>query len=254
MANFHYEEDRTVKTSKRIEKIMQDTHRKIFAGEGSVLVLDIYEALMKRDKDQIIEHLVKDLAADDMKDETLLELKKRQMALLISLSEKTLTDKLLDIEKSFSILHGSMMLIQDAKNKDEVVHCVLAGIMQYIKYMDKRVKNTGHYLIQSVKELIHRKLNSKINIAVLAKELGTSSSYLSRLFHLKEGITMQEYICRERISQAEKLLQFSSFTNEEISRCVGFTSISYFGRVLKENTGLTPGQYRHKYRNNKTFI
>lgn len=248
MFHFYCEEEKIAKIQKRIEKCMQDSHRKMFAGEGSVLVLDIYEALVKRNKDQIINFIIKDLAADENKNENLITLKKRLMALLISLTEKILAVKLLDVQKSFSILYGSIMLMQEATDKEEVVHCVLAGIVQYMKCMDNRVKNTKHYLIQSVKELIYRKLNSKINIATLAKELGTSSSYLSRLFHHKEGITIQEYICRERISQAEKLLQFSAFTNEEISRCVGFTSVSYFGRILKENTGLTPGQYRQKYR------
>jgi AraC-like DNA-binding protein len=240
MVDYEYTKEKITSIQKRIGKI--------FTWEGSVLVLNVHEAMILRHKERIDRLILDELEAEDTYNEVLTCFKKRFMALLISLTEKIMIDRLLDIEKSFSVLYASIILMEEAKDKEEVVHIVLAGIGEYMKCMDNRIKNSCHYLIQSVKEYIHRKLNMKINIGALAKELGTSASYLSRLFHQKEGMTIQEYICYERIRQAEKLLQFSAFTNEEISRCVGFTSISYFGRVLKEATGLTPGQYRQKYR------
>ncbi len=103
-------------------------------------------------------------------------------------------------------------------------------------------------IIWLVKEHIHKKLNTKINIAAMAEEIGTNSSYLSRLYHQKEVITIQQYICNERLKQAEKLLRFSDYSNVEISRHVGFSSLSYFGKILKESTGMTPNQYRLQFK------
>ena len=247
MVNHNFEDQDVCKIQKRIEKIIIDNHKSVFPGESSVLLLNIYEAMKVRDKEGIVK-LIEEIKTDNNLNNALTKFKQKYRVIFISLAEKIIEDRLLEAEKSFSVLNASIVLIEEAHNRDEVIQVVLAGISEYIKRMDIRMKKSSHYLIQSVKEHIHRSINTKINIAALADEIGTNSSYLSRLFHQKEGITIQQFICQERIRQAEQLLQSSTFTYEEISRCVGFTSPSYFGNILKKITGLTPTQYRQQYR------
>ncbi len=212
------------------------------------LKLQVYEAMKNRDKEKVFQLIMEELKfKSEILDENVFRtIKNKYILFMITLSERIMKDRLLEVETSFSLLKVGIQLIDTAQNDVEAVWVVLAGVFEYMKCIEERMKKSNHYLILLVKENIQNNLTSKINIGVMAQEIGTNSSYLSRLFHEKEGITIQQYICNQRIKQAEELLCFSNYTNEEISRCLGFSSQSYFGKILKENTGMTPNQYRLK--------
>ncbi len=60
------------------------------------------------------------------------------------------------------------------------------------------------------------------------------------------GITLSEYIQRERVEEAKKLLTLTTYSLS-ISAFVNFNDQSYFTRVFKRITSMTPRQYREKY-------
>jgi AraC-like DNA-binding protein len=81
--------------------------------------------------------------------------------------------------------------------------------------------------------------------------LGVNSSYLSQIFKKIEGITIQQYVLKERIKISEKLLMFSKYSLEEISSYLAFSSQSHFGKIFKSINGITPKEYREK---NSDFV
>lgn len=214
------------------------------------LRLQVYEAVKVRDKEKVIKLIMEELALKPctLNAEIVKTIRNEYVLFMVALSEKIIRDRLLEVETAFSLLNAEIQLIEAAQSDVEAVQVVLAGVLEYIRCIDERIKKSRHCLIILVKEYIQSNINSKINIAAMAENIGTNSSYLSRLFHQKEGITIQQYICNQRIKQAENLLRFSNHTNEEISRFLGFSSQSHFGKTLKESTGMTPNQYRLQYK------
>ena len=69
-------------------------------------------------------------------------------------------------------------------------------------------------------------------------------SYLSRFFSEKEGITLQQYIQREKIRTASNLLKYSDRSIADIAQYMGFQSQSSFSRVFKRWQAVTPLEYR----------
>ncbi len=61
------------------------------------------------------------------------------------------------------------------------------------------------------------------------------------------GITLSEYIQRERVEEAKKLLTLTTYSLSDICAWLNFNDQSYFIRVFKKNTSMTPRQYREKY-------
>lgn len=241
----------------KIQALQKKIFRNIIADQKSFsidecvdLKIQVYEAMKIRDKEKVFRLIMEQLKlkSEILDDDVFRTIKKEYVLFIVALSERIINDRLLEVETAFSILKVGIQLIETAQNDVEAVWVVLAGVFEYMKCIDERIKKSNHYLIILVKEYIQNNLTSKINIGGMAKELGTNSSYLSRLFHQKEGMTIQQYICNQRMKQAEKLLCFSDYTNEEISRILGFSSQSYFGKILKESTGMTPNQYRLKCR------
>lgn len=91
-------------------------------------------------------------------------------------------------------------------------------------------------------------LNIKKNISIeeLAKRVGFKEYYFSKKFKDEMGITVKEYIMKQKINEACLLLESSNMTVQEISFILGFQSHSYFGSNFKKNIGVSPAVYRER--------
>lgn len=69
--------------------------------------------------------------------------------------------------------------------------------------------------------------------------------YLGRLFKRVRGETFSQYLLRERIRAARRLLLEGDLKVSEVAREVGFgPNAQYFSQVFKHHTGVTPREYR----------
>ena len=87
-----------------------------------------------------------------------------------------------------------------------------------------------------------------ITSADAAQELHLSNSYFCRIFKKNFGYCFQEYLSRYRVEKSKGLLQYTDRPIAEISAGVGFNSFSYYSKMFKEYTQLTPREYRQKER------
>jgi len=71
-----------------------------------------------------------------------------------------------------------------------------------------------------------------------------NENYFCRLFKKELGISFVDYVGKIRLEKALELLRNSTIKIKDISKNVGFSNPHYFGIWFKENTGLTPSQYR----------
>ncbi|NOU94315.1 AraC family transcriptional regulator [Paenibacillus sp. LMG 31456] len=83
------------------------------------------------------------------------------------------------------------------------------------------------------------------NLDELAKELHISRHHVSHLFQTETGSSISDYVIARRIRQACWLLKTESLSIEFIGLSVGIPHFSYFCRLFKRITGLTPKQYRN---------
>jgi transcriptional regulator GlxA family with amidase domain len=70
---------------------------------------------------------------------------------------------------------------------------------------------------------------------------------LKRRFKAATGSTFIEYVQNLRIEEAKRLLETSAMNTEDISAEVGYDDYSFFRRLFKRLTGLTPGAYRRMF-------
>ncbi|MNJ43541.1 HTH-type transcriptional regulator YesS [compost metagenome] len=86
-----------------------------------------------------------------------------------------------------------------------------------------------------------------ISLTEMARHFHFNPSYLSSFFasHHHEGF--KEHLNRVRIDKAADLLRNGDIPISEISSRVGYGDHSYFCKVFKKSTGLSPTQYRRQY-------
>ncbi|MED0971555.1 helix-turn-helix domain-containing protein [Bacillus paramycoides] len=94
---------------------------------------------------------------------------------------------------------------------------------------------------------ISKNIYDEISLNELADQLGITPTYLSKLFRIEVGIPLSEYIQRERVEEAKKLLTLTTYRLSDICGWLNFSDQSYFTRVFKKITTMTPKEYRKKY-------
>jgi transcriptional regulator GlxA family with amidase domain len=70
---------------------------------------------------------------------------------------------------------------------------------------------------------------------------------LKRRFKAATGTTLIEYLQNLRIEEAKRLLETGQTPVEEISIAVSYDDPSFFRRLFKRRTGLSPSQYRRMF-------
>ena len=83
-------------------------------------------------------------------------------------------------------------------------------------------------------------------IASYAEEAGISENYLSRLVKHSTGRSVGTWIDIVRIQRAKRLLSSTGLSIIDIAASVGVEDQSYFSRLFKKETGVTPSTFRKK--------
>ncbi|MBE6111344.1 MAG: AraC family transcriptional regulator [Erysipelotrichaceae bacterium] len=111
---------------------------------------------------------------------------------------------------------------------------------------NEKQKNTGNPHVENARHFLSANLTQEIRMEDAAEAAGISLYHLCRLFRQYTGMTMREYLVRERIETARRLLVTTERPIPRIAALLRFCDQSYFTRVFRTYTGMTPGEYRRK--------
>jgi AraC-like DNA-binding protein len=98
--------------------------------------------------------------------------------------------------------------------------------------------------IQNLLRYIESHYHENISLQSIAKDLGFSKFYLSRIFTNKIGYQFNDYVNRLRINLAQKLLSDTDLSVLNVALECGFESQRNFNRIFKEYTAVTPTEFR----------
>ncbi|MBO5069404.1 MAG: helix-turn-helix transcriptional regulator, partial [Roseburia sp.] len=73
---------------------------------------------------------------------------------------------------------------------------------------------------------------------------GVSKEKVRNAIHNQTGKMYKDYLMYLRIEYAKILLLQENMTAEEVCQKVGYSSISYFTKLFKKETGVTPAKYK----------
>ncbi len=89
--------------------------------------------------------------------------------------------------------------------------------------------------------------NMSAPVTEIYKFSNFSHSQLTRLFKKYMGKTLICYLKELRLSYAAMLLQTTDYTVLNISNAIGYTSLSHFNRIFKEQYGTVPSEFRNNF-------
>ena len=115
----------------------------------------------------------------------------------------------------------------------------------------ERIDDRKARLIEAIKnkiiKMIHHseKVDLKFNWSdVLAEEMHYEYNYLSNLFSSVEGVTLEQYIIRQKIEKVKELLFYDELSLSEIGDKLGYSSVAHLSGQFKKITGFTPSEMK----------
>lgn len=109
------------------------------------------------------------------------------------------------------------------------------------------VGNAHDAIAEKTKNWLSDHISENNLITRAATELGMSESSLARRFKSAHRVSLIGFIQEVRIERAKDALEMTSMPVERISDLIGYRDSSYFRRLFKIKTGMTPKEYRKNY-------
>ncbi|WP_338533637.1 helix-turn-helix domain-containing protein [Paenibacillus peoriae] len=153
-------------------------------------------------------------------------------------------------ELSYTLCDMQIQHIEELNEVKMVEAAAIQAMLDFADRVDQHRKDNVSKPIYVCKEYIYRHLFGEISPQKLSELSGLTSEYLSQLFKKETGLTLMNYVQRERIEEAKKLLAHSNETISAIGTRLTFYDQSHFIKVFKKHTGITPKQYRNRIQSN----
>lgn len=148
-----------------------------------------------------------------------------------------------DMEFSFSLSDYYFNIIETAPDESRLL-CTVEEILLHYQELALR-EPIGSYSLPVIRSIRHirQHLYDRCRPSDVAGALHLHPNYLSGLFHRETGLTISQYIKKEKLSEAKYLLLHDTYSILEISELLGYDSPSYFSSDFKKHYGLSPRQY-----------
>lgn len=156
------------------------------------------------------------------------------------------------IEGSFNLKNPALKLLmykifRETKLNDPSFELsVHELLLKIFSELSDRVENSDKKpgWVRKIDEILHENFTEKLNLTDLSKTIDIHPVHLSRDFQKHFHCSLGAYIRKLKINKSLPLLNTYPSLAEVALEC-GFADQSHFIRSFKENTGITPLQYKN---------
>lgn len=159
-------------------------------------------------------------------------------------------DRQPQLERHFShvIREGITASAHQSAGLRLAIDALVLEVVRAIKYTHPAPSPAAiHPAISRALSILEGRFREEWSLSKLAGEVGLSRGRLATLFSREAGSSMQKFLTRVRVSNAEVLLARSDLPIGEIALDCGFATIQHFSRVFKEVSGQSPIEFRRGF-------
>jgi AraC-like DNA-binding protein len=115
------------------------------------------------------------------------------------------------------------------------------------EYIKKRF-HSKNKRIQTIHDFLMKNYRESIDLKQIASLVSMAEGSLCRFFKMQVGITIFEYLNQIKIEFACNLLMDNNLSILDVAIDSGFNNLSHFNKQFKLITGVTPKNYRLKFK------
>lgn len=171
------------------------------------------------------------------------------------------------MDAASSILYLSLSLLSDGENVVSSIfqdvpdnyrslyrQTTTAAVLEWLNtlyiglnriFLERR-KDYKHKMVSTIQDYIHDHLHEKLNLNEVAAAFGISPNYLSLLFGRYSKYSFNEFVTRQKIKEAKRMLTTGNQLVYEIADRLGFENAFYFSTVFKKIEGCSPREFMNR--------
>ena len=115
------------------------------------------------------------------------------------------------------------------------------------EYMRKRF-TTGNRRIALLHDYLMNHYREEIDLKVLAALVNMAEGSLCRFFKMNVGTSIFDYLNQIKVEFACKLLMDPELGIYDVCLDSGFNNLSHFNKQFRKNMGVTPREYRKRFK------
>ena len=128
-----------------------------------------------------------------------------------------------------------------------------ATLLLFSRFLEQATPKmwTGDERMARVLSHVHGHLDESISVDTLAEVACVTKPYLIRLFGQEFGMPPLQYVNKKKMERAQLLLMTEDWSVKEVAWQLGFSDHSYFIRLFHKMTGITPQEYRNRFKSGR---
>ncbi len=159
------------------------------------------------------------------------------------LFSKIALDNKLDLRNLFGKNYELFSKLKTAKYESEIEDLLKQISVNFTNTIFGKA-SPRHLAISDAISYIEKHYSEKLSLELVASKIFMSPHYLSKAFSVETGTRFCDFLNKTRIEKAKILLENDKLELKEVARAVGFEDQSYFSKVFKKITGISPKQYK----------
>jgi AraC-like DNA-binding protein len=241
-------EDITIKIKSTYETNMSKNRQNTFFHHTNVQEKNIFQCIREGNKEKLLQQfqLPMDGELGILSKNNPLRSQKNLTICSVALATRAAIEGGLNSELAYTL---SDSYIQEVEEINDINNLIAFNTKMVCDFADRvqEVKTFKYSKpIIMCRNHIFKHLYEDISLLHLAELVSLNPNYLSELFKKETGISISEFIQREKVREAEQLLISTNYSLLEIATWLNFHDQSHFTRVFKKFTGTTPKQYRSR--------
>jgi AraC-like DNA-binding protein/ligand-binding sensor protein len=139
-----------------------------------------------------------------------------------------------------------LKIVQEAKTIEELTD-IIHNAVDRVSGIISTFQGIPHAAaLRKAENFIQENFTNKISLKEIADIAGLSPPYFSTVFKEEMGENLSKYLNRLRVEKASRLLLETDMFLNEIAACCCFKDQSWFSKIFKAFTGVSPGKYRNQ--------
>ncbi len=154
-----------------------------------------------------------------------------------------LTNKVLSLDDIKRIEQHARVIVQ---NKGILTDDEIVAALHRSLFGNEALPPQTSALVKRAIAYMHQNYARPLARWEVAKAIGVSENYLSRVFNQDLGLSPWDYLTRFRINQAKELFRHTQGSVKSIAGQVGFKDQKYFSRIFHKLTGISPIEFKEQ--------
>lgn len=164
--------------------------------------------------------------------------------LIISMQESGITLKQLKHQQG-SLLEQLLKI----QHKQEIERWFWKTVIHplVVIYRDRQ-EEQYHKLSEKIIDLVQQYYDTDLTLEECAARLHYNANYLSSVFRKETSVSFSDYLTMYRFKMAKKWLAESDIAIKDIAAKLRYNNPQNFIRSFRKHEGMTPGQYRNRFK------